>query len=171
MNHALRSPEPRAGLHPPAPRPQQPPAAGAGGAATAIDYRRLAWLINNLGITPERLEQAVRDIAREGDKDGLARLGHGERRILDYALGEGLADLRLEQESMLRGVGLTLSTFRNEARAYQRAYARVSRLTIGALIALGVLNLAAIGLLLFAPSEAALRAGTLAFAETTGAQR
>ena len=70
-----------------------------------VDYERLAWLIDSLGITPDRLEAAVHEIIRTQDRDGLARLTTVEHRLLYYALGEGLVDLRREQDSALRGIG------------------------------------------------------------------
>ena len=94
-----------------------------------VDYHRLATLLTNLGISPERLEKAVEQAILEGDAQGLARLSASEKRLVYYALGEGLASLRRDQDAALRAMGLTMSTFRSEAHLYRDAFLGVSRRT------------------------------------------
>ncbi|NMN03869.1 MULTISPECIES: hypothetical protein [unclassified Novosphingobium] len=112
----------------------------------AIDYRRLAALLTGLGISPERLEEAVERALLEGDAQGLARLSAAEKRLVYFALGEGIASLRRDQDAALRAVGLTMSTFRNEAHLYRHAFLAAYRRTSWLLAAVAILALA--GLLL-----------------------
>jgi hypothetical protein len=112
----------------------------------AIDYRRLAALLTGLGISPERLEEAVERAILEGDAEGLARLSAAEKRLVYFALGEGIASLRRDQDAALRAVGLTMSTFRNEAHLYRHAFLAAYRRTNWLLAAVAILVLA--GLLL-----------------------
>ncbi|WP_231468308.1 hypothetical protein [Novosphingobium sp. CECT 9465] len=130
-----------------------------------IDYRRLASLLTNLGISPDRLELAVERAVLEDDAQGLARLSAAEKRLVYYALGEGLASLRHDQDAALRATGLTVSTFRSEARLYQGAFLCASRRTNWLLAALIVLTLAI--LLLQWAGMGAVERGTALFCRQT----
>ena len=126
-----------------------------------VDYERLAWLIDSLGITPDRLEAAVHEIIRTQDRDGLARLTTVEHRLLYYALGEGLVDLRREQDSALRAVGFAVTTFRNDASAYRRCFVRAGRVTnvlLFVVIVLQLLGLGAAGFFLYGALSSRLEA-------------
>ncbi|GHC96976.1 hypothetical protein GCM10019060_27350 [Novosphingobium pokkalii] len=107
-----------------------------------IDYRRLAALLTGLGISPERLEEAVERTLFEGDVQGLARLSAAEKRLVYFALGEGIEKLRRDQDSALRAVGLTMSIFRSEAHLFQDAFLAASRRTSWLLATVAILALA-----------------------------
>ena len=107
-----------------------------------IDYRRLAALLTGLGISPERLEEAVERALLDGDAQGLARLSAAEKRLVYFALGEGLETLRRDQNAAMRAVGLTMSIFRSEAHLYQDAFLAAFRRTSWLLATVAILALA-----------------------------
>lgn len=113
----------------------------------AIDLEALARLLDHVGVTPERLERSVRE-AREAP---LAVSGH------DYASDPEVQTLtellranveyfehqRHEQDVVLNSIRISFSTFRSEAAACQRIFAR-SVIRVSFLIGLAMLLLLAV---------------------------